>query len=187
MDVAAHLPLVRALARRMSAHVPAHVAEFEDLVSMGAMGLIDAASRFEEGRGASFSSWAFTRIRGSMVDGLRSAGLFRRGDVQRHKSGGGVKFEGLRALRSHAVPADESLELEQEVGQLLAALAQLETDDRRAIEGYWFDGLQLDELGARFGVGKAQMCRRLKRAEDALRAALGVTARTVRHRPEDRR
>jgi RNA polymerase sigma factor for flagellar operon FliA len=52
------------------ARLPASV-QFDDLVQNGMIGLLDALSRFEEGFGAQFETYATQRIRGSMLDGLR--------------------------------------------------------------------------------------------------------------------
>src|SRR5690349_3618264 len=54
-------------------------AELDDLRSMGQQGLLEAARRFDEGRGVSFRRFANYRVRGAMLDGIRrSAPLPRR-------------------------------------------------------------------------------------------------------------
>jgi RNA polymerase sigma factor for flagellar operon FliA len=68
--VAEHLGLVhhmaRQLARRMSADL-----DFDELVSAGTMGLINAVDSFDAGRGLAFSTYAAPRIRGAILDELR--------------------------------------------------------------------------------------------------------------------
>ena len=64
------LPFVEALARRMAATMP-HSIDIGDLVQDGVMGLIDAAQRFDEGRGIKFETFAERRVRGAMIDALR--------------------------------------------------------------------------------------------------------------------
>ena len=68
--VEAGLPFVEALARRMAATMP-HSIDLGDLVQDGVIGLIDAAERFDEGRGIKFETFAERRIRGAMIDALR--------------------------------------------------------------------------------------------------------------------
>ena len=68
--VVAGLPFVEALARRMAATMP-HSIDVGDLVQDGVIGLIDAAHRFDEGRGIKFETFAERRIRGAMIDALR--------------------------------------------------------------------------------------------------------------------
>ena len=68
--VARTLPLVEALARRMAASMP-HSIDMGDLVQDGVLGLIDAAQRFDEGRGIKFETFAERRVRGAIIDALR--------------------------------------------------------------------------------------------------------------------
>ncbi|MVW69946.1 RNA polymerase sigma factor FliA [Bordetella sp. 15P40C-2] len=65
-----HAPLVRRLALKLATKLPANV-ELDDLIQSGMMGLLDAAKKYEKGRGAQFTSYAITRINGSMLDELR--------------------------------------------------------------------------------------------------------------------
>jgi RNA polymerase sigma factor for flagellar operon FliA len=64
------LPFVESLARRMAAGMP-HSIDIGDLVQDGVMGLIDAARRFDAGRGIKFETFAERRVRGAMIDALR--------------------------------------------------------------------------------------------------------------------
>jgi RNA polymerase sigma factor for flagellar operon FliA len=68
--IAAGLPFVESLARRVAASMP-HSIELCDLVQDGMIGLIDAACRFDEGRGIKFETFAERRVRGAMIDALR--------------------------------------------------------------------------------------------------------------------
>lgn len=65
-----HLPLVKFVARKLSMNLPAHV-ELEDLVSWGSLGLLDAIDKFDPDRQVKFSTYAVTRIRGAILDGLQ--------------------------------------------------------------------------------------------------------------------
>ena len=68
--VAAGLPFVESLARRMASTMP-HSIDLGDLVQDGVLGLIDAAHRFDEARGIKFETFAERRVRGAMIDALR--------------------------------------------------------------------------------------------------------------------
>ena len=68
--IAAGLPFVESLARRVAASMP-HSIELGDLVQDGMLGLIDAACRFDEARGIKFETFAERRVRGAMIDALR--------------------------------------------------------------------------------------------------------------------
>ncbi len=66
-----HLPTVRFIARRIHERLPQHV-EMDDLVSAGIVGLIDAFSKFDRNKQVQFKSYAQFRIRGAILDSLRT-------------------------------------------------------------------------------------------------------------------
>jgi RNA polymerase sigma factor for flagellar operon FliA len=66
-----HLPTVRYLARRIHERLPQHV-ELDDLISAGVVGLIDAFSKFDSKKKVQFKSYAQFRIRGAILDSLRT-------------------------------------------------------------------------------------------------------------------
>jgi RNA polymerase sigma factor FliA len=74
----AHLELVEVIARQLTREI-GRTAELDDLRAMGHQGLLEAARRFDDGRGVSFRRFANYRVRGAMLDGIRkSAPLPRR-------------------------------------------------------------------------------------------------------------
>src|SRR5215831_6102669 len=64
-------PYIEKVARRLARRLPAHV-EIDDLISSGVIGLIEAAERFDPERVDRFEAFAEFRIRGAMLDDLRS-------------------------------------------------------------------------------------------------------------------
>ncbi len=72
-----HRPLVRRIAARMRARLPANVT-MDELEQAGLIGLNEAFSRFQEGRGASFETYAARRIEGAMLDALRATDTLSR-------------------------------------------------------------------------------------------------------------
>ncbi len=66
-----HLPTVRYLARRIHERLPQHV-EIDDLISAGMVGLIDAFSKFDHNKKVQFKSYAQFRVRGAILDSLRT-------------------------------------------------------------------------------------------------------------------
>lgn len=66
-----YAPLVRKLALQLIARLPASV-DLDDLIQAGLMGLLDAMRRYEESATAQFETYATARIRGAMLDELRS-------------------------------------------------------------------------------------------------------------------
>jgi RNA polymerase sigma factor for flagellar operon FliA len=68
--VRANLPLVGHIVRETLSRVPGHVSH-DDLTSAGMLALVQAAEGFDEGRGASFATYASVRVRGALLDELR--------------------------------------------------------------------------------------------------------------------
>ncbi len=66
-----YLPLVKIVAGRIAISLPPHI-DKEDLISSGFFGLIDAIERFEIKRNIKFETYASVRVRGAMIDYLRS-------------------------------------------------------------------------------------------------------------------
>ncbi len=67
-----YAPLVKRIAHHMMVKLPNSV-EVDDIIQAGMIGLLDAASRYDEFRGAQFETYAAQRIRGAMLDELRGA------------------------------------------------------------------------------------------------------------------
>ncbi|AFT71651.1 RNA polymerase sigma factor [Alloalcanivorax dieselolei B5] len=77
-----HLPAVRRQALALQVKLPASI-ELDDLIQAGTVGLLDALRRYDPNAGASFSTFASQRIRGAMIDELRSRDWLPR-SVRRH-------------------------------------------------------------------------------------------------------
>ena len=69
--VVAYSPLVKFIAGRMASGLPSHVEE-ADLISYGLLGLIGAIERFDLDREIKFETFAVARIKGAIIDELRS-------------------------------------------------------------------------------------------------------------------
>ncbi len=65
-----HAALVNRIARHLLARMPANV-QIDDLVQSGMIGLLDAARKYDESKGASFETYAGIRIQGAMLDEVR--------------------------------------------------------------------------------------------------------------------
>ena len=74
--------IVKFIAHKLAYHLPASV-EVDDLVSVGLIGLMSAAERFDATKGFKFSTFAEFRVRGAMLDELRSQDWVPRGVRQK--------------------------------------------------------------------------------------------------------
>jgi len=77
-----YAPLVKYVVGRLAINLPA-VLDSEDVVSFGIIGLIDAVERFDPTRGTKFETYAIPRIRGSIIDSLRSLDQIPRSTKQK--------------------------------------------------------------------------------------------------------
>jgi RNA polymerase sigma factor for flagellar operon FliA len=80
-----HLSLVQAIAGKLKRTLGRAI-DFEDLVGYGSKGLVEAAERFDPRQGATFTTFAYYRIRGAMLDGLRTMGWYSRADYARYRA-----------------------------------------------------------------------------------------------------
>jgi len=115
-----HLPIVRFLARRIHERLPQHV-DIEDLVSAGVVGLMDAFSKFDPAKKVQFRSYAQFRIRGAILDSLRTLDWSPR---ELRRKGRAVE-EAIRVLTARAGHAPGETEVAAEMGLGLEEYQQL--------------------------------------------------------------
>jgi RNA polymerase sigma factor for flagellar operon FliA len=115
-----HLPVVRYLARRIHERLPQHV-EIEDLVSAGVVGLMDAFAKFDPDKKVQFRSYAQFRIRGAIIDSLRTLDWSPR---ELRRKGRAVE-EAIRVLTSRLGRAPGEAEIAAELGLNLEEYQQL--------------------------------------------------------------
>lgn len=70
--IEANLPLVKHVVFQVAVHFPRHV-DREELLRAGALGLVEAARRYDDSRGVPFERFAAQRIRGAILDSVRAA------------------------------------------------------------------------------------------------------------------
>ncbi|MDR5893306.1 RNA polymerase sigma factor FliA [Halomonas mongoliensis] len=118
-----YLPLVRRQALALQVRLPASI-ELDDLVQAGTVGLLEALGRFDAGQGASFATFASQRIRGAMLDELRSRDWLPR-SVRRNAR---AVDEAVRRLEQGLGRAPEEHEIAAELSMDLADYRQLLSD-----------------------------------------------------------
>jgi RNA polymerase sigma factor for flagellar operon FliA len=84
-----YMPLVKYVAGKVATGLPNNI-EFEDLVSFGQFGLLDAINRFDPVKNVKFKTYAVTRIRGSIIDELRQLDFVPRSVRQKSREIEGV-------------------------------------------------------------------------------------------------
>src|SRR5215210_4100811 len=113
-----YAPLVKYVAGRIGSGLPAHVEE-GDLVSYGLLGLIGAIERFDPSRDIKFETYAIARIKGSIIDELRSMDWVPRSVRSRARDI--ERAIGHLEAKLHRPPSDEEI-----AGQVGITVEELE-------------------------------------------------------------
>jgi RNA polymerase sigma factor FliA len=137
--VVAYSPLVKYVAGRMASGLPAHVEE-SDLISYGLVGLISAIERFELEREIKFETYAITRIKGSIIDELRSLDWVPRSVRSRARD---IEKANQRLENQlQRAPTDDEMatELHMTVEEFQEALLQISNSTVAALDELWSVG-----------------------------------------------
>jgi RNA polymerase sigma factor for flagellar operon FliA len=185
-----------------------------DLRGWGQQGLLEAKQRFDPTRGARFSTFAYYRVRGAMLDGIRRQGWIRRS-----------AYAKLRALEAADALCDEHAEANAQgptpsvaargasiddilgkisAAYLIASVGQAESEthetpesllaseeqrvvvkqsldvlperERTLIEAVYFEGVTIEEAGARLGLSKSWASRMHGKALERIKKRVGPFA-----------
>lgn len=173
-----HVGLVKALANRLAHRLPSQV-EVSELISVGVLGLIDAAGRFRPGLGVPFDAFARRRIHGAMLDMLRDMDWASR-SVRKQRRDLDAAIERLRLELGREPEGGEVAEvLGVSEGQYDRMLDQLRSAELASIRqaGTTEDGQSLIEVVVDAADGPHQL---LERRE--LRAILAAAIRDLPER-----
>jgi RNA polymerase sigma-B factor len=165
-----HLPLVRALARRFAGRGE----QLDDLVQVGAVGLIKAVDRFDPARGCDLASFAVPTIVGEIRRYLRDrASPLRvpRGEQQR-----GLSIVALPLPEDLADDAAGGLELGEGRALLRAGMLALDARERRVVHLRYFGDLSQSGIAAELGLSQTHVSRLLQCSLEKLRAEIGAVA-----------
>jgi RNA polymerase sigma factor FliA len=134
--VVAYSPLVKFIAGRMASGLPSHVEE-SDLISYGLLGLIGAIERFEPERDIKFETFAVARVKGAIIDELRSLDWVPRSVRARAREIEKAHAE-LEAKLQRA-PTDEEMaeKLAVTVEEFRDALLQIANSSVLALDDLW--------------------------------------------------
>ena len=112
-----YAPMTKYVANRIAMRLPPHI-EVDDLISVGVLGLIDAIDKYDSTRGAKFKTYAEFRVRGAILDELRSMDWVPRSVRQKSTAMDGV----VQKLQNKLGRPPEDDEIAEEMGVSLDEL-----------------------------------------------------------------
>jgi len=189
--IAEHEKMVHSVAARLRRELSLQ-GELEDLLAFGFGGLLEARQRFDPTRGVRFQTFAYYRVRGAMLDGVRKMAFLPRRAHERlqHEEAPTARpapspldrvFARLSAGLTTAVPLhgtlgdptpEDALLRQESIVRLLQALSGLPERERFVIRHHYFEGRPLEDVGRDLGISKSWASRLHTRALRRLRAAL---------------
>jgi RNA polymerase sigma factor (sigma-70 family) len=171
------MSLVVGIAHKVHRQVP----EFpvDDLISEGWIGAMFAVDRYDPERGATLATYAATRIRGQMMDHIRSYSWLSRRDYVHVQEG--TKALSMRSLDepthgdvedaktlADLLPDDEDA-VARMIDQIAirTVIAQLSEKHRSILVAYYYDGLTLSQIAELDNVTDSRISQRLRAAREA--------------------
>jgi len=185
-----HEKMVHGLANRLRRELSLR-GDLDDLIAFGFGGLLEARHRFDPGRGIRFQTFAYHRVRGAMLDGVRKMSQLPRRAHERLQAAADTTptaapttldkaFTRMSSLTTATVLqgrfGDESPEAvllkNESVTRLLQALPSLSPRQRVLVRGFYFEGRSIDTMARELGISKSWASRLHTNALQELREAL---------------
>ena len=193
-----HQGLVRAIAWKTHQRVPHHV-ELDDLIAYGQIGLLEAITAFDAERSRKFTTFAWHRIRGAILDGLGTMSWFNRAKFERSEyeqpvasapatapatdstTAAPVSARGRRptrsgledvAVMSREPDAGDDVLKREMIAFLRDLVGALPEKEAGLLRGVFFEGRTLTEAARRVGISTAWASRLQTRTLADLRVAL---------------
>jgi RNA polymerase sigma-B factor len=170
-----HLPLVRAIARRFTQRGES----FEDLVQVGAVGLIKAVDRFDPKRGVTLGAYAAPTIAGEIQRHLRDRVTLIRIPRGAGDEAAGARFplplefaEGSQADRA----AERGLALSEDRALVAIGLRSLPQRERRVVQLRYYGDLSQRRIADQLGISQVHVSRLLRESLGRLGRELGQPA-----------
>jgi len=159
--------IVECLVQKIMRKLPPTV-DVQDLIQAGMFGLIQAARRFDESRGVPFESFCRTRIRGSILDELRSLNWLPRSNgnglgarrLFLHLAGDflGEMDQDCQALQEDSRHENAALEVLYREEMLEKVKKSLTTMEWRILHDSYIRGLTLKQVARRLSISPSHVC-----------------------------
>lgn len=140
-----YAPLVKYVAGKVSVGMP-HNVEFDDLVSYGTFGLLDAIEKYDPSKEVKFKTYAMTRVRGAIFDELRSIDWIPRSIRQKAKQVEKIIVELENKMGRTADDEEIAQELDISVDEFHSLVSKLSGTSLVSLNDIWHGNDESDEL-----------------------------------------
>jgi RNA polymerase sigma factor for flagellar operon FliA len=172
-----HLPLVKKVANKIYRRIPEGAVEFEELVNTGVIGLIKAIDKYDEKK-AKFSTYAYIKIRGEILDYLRKLDFLPRSVREKIKNGeikdlkeeiisfisieeklfsDSDRFTVKDTLSSSEPTPEEKILLEDAKEKLVRAIKELSEKEQLVLQLIFVEELDLKSIGEILGISVSRV------------------------------
>ncbi len=172
-----HLPLVKKIASKIYNRIPDGIVDFEELVNTGVIGLIKAIERYDSNK-AKFSTYAYIKIRGEILDYLRKQDFLPRSVREKIKNGeisdlkeeivtlvsieeklfGNSERYFVKDILVSEEPEPEEVLIKEEAKRVLAeAISELSDKEQLVLQLIFVEGLDLKSIGEILGVSVSRV------------------------------
>jgi RNA polymerase sigma factor for flagellar operon FliA len=171
-----YMRIVKYIAGRMAIHVPSSI-DMDDLIGWGVLGLIDAVEKYDHRQDIKFSTYASIRVRGSIIDQIRSLDWAPRSLRAMARKVGAAREKVRHELGREPSAEDIAEELGTTAEHVETVMAQLQTAQVLCLDDYLpaednSDARKLDVVGDRDATNPQQYAEKIERQENLVQAIL---------------
>lgn len=162
-----YVPLANKLAFQKKKSLPRFI-DIEDLRSAAYLGLVEAANRFNPDMGVCFSTFAYPRINGAIIDYLRDQGWMKRGETSHIISLDAPVADNEVCVLGDTIAAKEEVTDQEEILEVISL--NLDNQAKEVLRHYFIDELSMKEVGERFGVTEGRISQLIKEYKQRIRS-----------------
>ena len=153
-----YVPLANKLAFQKKRTLPKFI-DIDELKSAAYLGLVEAASRFDQSLGIAFSTFAYPRIFGAIQDYLREQGWMKRGNKERMLSLDAPCADDETCTLKDAIEAKQEDDVE---GLFNIITMKFDRQSKAVLKHYFIDEYSMKEVGEKFGVSESRISQLIK-------------------------
>jgi len=162
-----YVPLANKIVFQKKKSLPCFI-DVEDLRSAAYLGLVEAANRYNPDFGVCFSTFAYPRINGAIIDYLRNQGWMKRGGTCRIISLDAPMSDNDSYVLRDTIEAKEEITDQEEILEVISL--KMDNHAKSVLRHYFIDELSMKEVGDKFGVTEGRISQLIKQYKEKIRS-----------------